>query len=88
MEATITPEWTLTDRLAKARHTAKLSQSELGRRLGLSLSTITRYETGSAEPKLAVILAWAMACGVSTSWLLGLDAAPDTEAVTKGYLAA
>lgn len=66
----VVPEWTLSDRLAKARHMSGLSQAELAERLGLSLKSIARYEQGTHEPKRATLLAWAMACGVDPAWLI------------------
>ena len=64
----ITPEWTLTDRLQKARHVAGLDQVELAARLGVHERTVKRYEAGQGS-KRTVLLAWALACGVDPVWL-------------------
>lgn len=78
----ITPQWTLADRLTKARDTAKLSQEQLGERIDVHVRTIRRYETDGYVPRKAVLLAWAMACGVSPQWLIGGPEDGDTTPVT------
>ena len=62
------PQWTASDRLAKARKVADLSQTQLAERLGISERTIKRYEAG-ATPKRGIVLGWAMATGVNATWL-------------------
>jgi transcriptional regulator with XRE-family HTH domain len=62
------PEWTLADRLRKARESAGLSQQEMADHLGLSRVTVGTYENG-ATPKLAVLRVWAMRTGVPLDWL-------------------
>jgi transcriptional regulator with XRE-family HTH domain len=47
------------------------SQSELGRRSGVSQQQIARFITGEREPLLSTALALARACGVSLGWLTG-----------------
>jgi transcriptional regulator with XRE-family HTH domain len=87
MTTTMTvPTWTLADRLAKARANRGISQGELADILGLSLKTVSRYETGQNEPRRATLLGWALACGVDADWLIGSE--QGTIAVTKGYLVA
>ena len=65
------PAWTLGDRLAKARQTRHLSQTEMAHLLGLSLRSVNRYEVGALEPKRQTLLAWAMATGVDPEWAHG-----------------
>ncbi|TNC19080.1 helix-turn-helix domain-containing protein [Amycolatopsis alkalitolerans] len=65
------PQWTLADRLRKAREHAELHQRELATRLGLSRTSISSYESASVTPKRPVLLAWSMATGVSFDWLAG-----------------
>lgn len=64
----VIPEWTAADRLVKARNHARLTQSQLAARLGISVKSIKRYEAGAA-PKRAVLLGWGLTCGVSPRWL-------------------
>lgn len=62
------PQWTLADRLVKARGHRDLSQRDVAAALGISLRTVNRYESG--EPaKRGIILGWALACGVDPTWL-------------------
>ncbi len=64
------PEWTLGDRLRKAREDAGLSQSQLATRLAVSRNTIGNAETGSHRPLPITIKAWADETGVPHAWLL------------------
>ena len=61
--------WTLADRLRKARQSASLTQDALAGTLGLSRSTVNRYETGRAHPGRAVLIAWAQATAVDMDFL-------------------
>ncbi|SRR6266568_2174218 len=70
-EDTAIPEWTPGDRLRKAREHARLSQAELAARTGISLSSVSRYETGTTRPSRPVVLAWSLCTGVELEWLLG-----------------
>ena len=63
------PEWTVSDRLRKAREFAGIDQFELARRAGLGRNTISNYERGAVTPRRANMLAWAMATGVPIAWL-------------------
>ena len=65
------PEWTLADRLRKARGDAGYSQAELATVTGISRQSINRYETGRAVPDRPKLLAWATACHVDYGWLTG-----------------
>lgn len=66
-----TPEWTLGDRLAKARGTAGLTQEELADRLGVSKKTVVRYEHDMGS-NLHMVEQWAAVCGVDRGWVLGV----------------
>lgn len=68
------PEWTLGDRLRKAREAAGLSQTELADLAGISRRSISKYESDDARPKRPQLIAWAMATGVPLSWLQDGDA--------------
>lgn len=66
------PEWTVSDRLRKAREHAGLHQDELADAIDVSVRTISRYETGDVtQPRRIVLRQWALACGVSYEWLVG-----------------
>ncbi|MCW2693959.1 MAG: family transcriptional regulator [Mycobacterium sp.] len=65
----IVPEWTLGDRLRKARLLTNLEQKDLAEAMGLAPTTIGSYEKGITPPKLGVLKLWSMATGVSLAWL-------------------
>jgi transcriptional regulator with XRE-family HTH domain len=65
------PEWTLADRLRKARELAGYSQAELATVTGISRQSINSYETGRTTPRRPQLLAWATACHVEYEWLTG-----------------
>ncbi|KXI52414.1 helix-turn-helix transcriptional regulator [Bacillus paranthracis] len=56
--------------LHKLRIQHKLSQSELGERLGRAKATISRYETGKKNPSLPTLCAYAEYFGVTVDHLL------------------
>jgi transcriptional regulator with XRE-family HTH domain len=63
------PEWTLGNRLWRARTHAQLTQQELATKLGVGLRVVKEGEADKRGPKRWVVLAWAMVCGVDASWL-------------------
>jgi transcriptional regulator with XRE-family HTH domain len=69
LDGEVVPEWTLADRLRKARLHAGLEQADLAREIGIGRSTIVNYEAGKTEPSRPVLLSWALRCGVSFEWL-------------------
>jgi transcriptional regulator with XRE-family HTH domain len=71
------PEWTITDRLRKARELTGMDQTEFADALGVSRSTVSNYERGSRVYRRPVLLAWAMSSGVPLEWLhTGQQSAP------------
>lgn len=66
-----TPEWTLPDRLAKARDFAGLDQAALADLTGISRASISAWENGHREPRRPGLLAIAFATGVPLQWLAG-----------------
>lgn len=74
---TIIPEWTLGDRLAKARKRTGMSQEQFGAALGgYKRSTVANFETGVTVPKELVVREWSRITDVPEWWLWGSDA-PD-----------
>jgi transcriptional regulator with XRE-family HTH domain len=63
------PEFTLTDRLRKAREHRGLDQGGLAALMGLSVRSIRNYEAGRTTPRRPQLIAWAFATGVSFQWL-------------------
>ena len=64
------PEWSLADRLVKARRWAGLEQEDLAADFGMTHQAISKYERGLSVPKLVVIKQWAARTNVSLEWLL------------------
>ena len=64
------------DRLNQAMKENSLTMSDLARATGLNRSTISRYLSGTIEPKRDALGAMAKALHVSPSWLMG-DTIPD-----------
>jgi transcriptional regulator with XRE-family HTH domain len=58
-------------RIRMHRARLRLSQSDLGDRIGLSTNGISLIERGEVDPRASVIRAIADALGVSTDYLLG-----------------
>ena len=67
------------ERLAAARHSAGLTQEEVADRVGLSPTSITRYETGIVKPSTVSLKALANLYGKSFEWLQGEDEVPQAE---------
>lgn len=67
------PQWTLGERLAKARKDARLEQEHMARIFNVSTSAISNWEKDISQPRkmLAVIATWAAETGVPQGWLLG-----------------
>lgn len=73
----IVPQWTMADRLRKARETAGLEQDALAKELGVSRNTVSSYERGKVAPRRPVLIAWALRTGVPLAWLMhGVDGGP------------
>jgi SOS-response transcriptional repressor LexA len=58
----------LSDRILYARQNAALTQKELARRVGISLTTIYNLESGKAKHSRRIVTI-AMVCGVEPAWL-------------------
>lgn len=65
------PQWTLADRLLKARVSAELEQHDLAELTGISRQSISNYERGKYVPRRPALLAIAFATGVPLQWLAG-----------------
>lgn len=70
------PEWTLGDRLAKARNRAGLEQKHMARMFACSTAAVSAWERDENQPRtmLEVAKAWAKETNVPLDWLLlGVD---------------
>lgn len=60
----LAPEFAVASLLIEARTKAKLSQTELAKKMGTSQSTIARLESGAAKPSLSTLERFAKATGM------------------------
>lgn len=74
----IVPEFSLGDRLRKAREIAGLEQIALAHAIDVHRQTVARYESGASIPRRPVMLSWALMTGVSLDWLATGDVAIST----------
>lgn len=63
------PQWTIGDRLRKAREMTGLTQVQFAERVGLSRATVNNSELNKSQPRKSVVLLWAMETGVDREWL-------------------
>lgn len=62
---------TLGDRIRMHRARLRLSQTDLARKIGISLTSMSAIETGQTDPRASRIRAIADALDVSADYLLG-----------------
>lgn len=82
------PQWTLADRLRKAREQSGLSQQELAEQARIARGTVSAAENGRRRPSGSVVSMWALATGVSRDWLLGDDRVNPSDALDEMRLVA
>lgn len=76
----LVPQWTLGDRLRKARVAAGLSQVELGEQISVSRRQIIDYENDKKTPSRGHLLLWQMMTRVPAVWLVtGTEPEPGTD---------
>lgn len=63
-------DFTIADRMRKAREVAGLEQAELADRMGAHRGTISNYENGKTNPRKMYVLAWAHHTGAPYHWLM------------------
>lgn len=61
------------DRIAEARKAKKITQEELGKRIGVAKSTVSGYEAGNRRPDSNMLLKLARTLNVSVDYLIGHD---------------
>lgn len=82
----LVPEWTIADRLRKARESAGYGQVEFSQRTSMARGTISAAENGKRVPSRANIRLWAMATGVPFEWLVNGETPPDGGGVSMSRL--
>lgn len=70
-EAATIPEWSLPERLGKARQTAGLSPIEMASRLGVTDRTVRNWESGATRVTKAQVIAYATVTKVPVAWIEG-----------------
>lgn len=65
----VIPEWTLGDRLRKARATTGLNTADFAELIGVSQKTVNNAESDHHKVRRIVLNAWALATGVAPEWL-------------------
>ena len=63
------PEFTIADRLRKAREITGLDQGEFAKASNMSRTTIVNYEQGHRVPRAIYVRVWADVAGVSVEWI-------------------
>jgi transcriptional regulator with XRE-family HTH domain len=61
------------ERFTARRSEAGLSQDDIAKKLGLTSSAVSTWETGKRAPSLKVLVRLTDLLGCSAEWLLGLD---------------
>jgi transcriptional regulator with XRE-family HTH domain len=64
---------TLGDRIRMHRARLRLSQAELGKRVGLSTNSVSAIEADRTDPRVSMVRRIAKELGVSMDYLLGDD---------------
>ncbi|WP_434056286.1 helix-turn-helix domain-containing protein [Georgenia wangjunii] len=74
-EGTWIPEWTLADRLRKARQSTGLRQREFAEKLEVGAPAYAQWESGNNQPRDIVTLARRieMLTSIPATWILGLN---------------
>lgn len=63
------PQWTLADRMRKARREAGMTPEEMADALQVSAVTVRNYETERTRPSHPTLVVWAQVSGVPLEWL-------------------
>ena len=84
--AMMNEEKALAERIQRARNEAGLSQEELGTRLGIEQSTVSKIETGISEIGAIRLVRIATVLGRPVTWFLGLDTGLSDEESTVLHL--
>ncbi|MCK7612109.1 helix-turn-helix domain-containing protein [Roseibium sediminicola] len=83
--STSSSDYTLGERICKARDASGLSTAQLARRLGIKTATLQSWESDRSEPRSNKLVLLAGVLNVSPTWLLvgrGTPPATDTPVVS------
>jgi transcriptional regulator with XRE-family HTH domain len=65
----VIPQWTVPDKIRKAREHAGLSQQELADRLSVTRTSVVNWERGHTRPLRLILRLLAQETGVDEQWL-------------------
>ena len=65
------PQWSVGDRMRKARVGAGLKQPEMATEIGIGHRSVINYEADLRTPPRPVLVSWALRTGVPLWWLQG-----------------
>jgi transcriptional regulator with XRE-family HTH domain len=63
------PEWTIGDRMGKARRAAGIRTADMCEYLGIHRNSLNAYEHDRSRPPKSVVRLWAQRCDVPLDWL-------------------
>ena len=79
------PQWTIADRLRKAREMTGMDQSHFAEHAGLSRQGVNAAERGQSTPRRSTLKLWALSTGVPLHWIeTGETPSPGGEGVSGG----
>ncbi|WP_430592452.1 helix-turn-helix transcriptional regulator [Humidisolicoccus flavus] len=78
-QAGVVPQWTLSDRLRKARELTGLEAQEFANEVGISRQSVSAIERGRTVPRELTLRAWALRSGVALEWLKTGNAPPTND---------
>ena len=79
------PQWTIADRLRKAREMTGMDQGQFAEHAGLSRTGVNAAEGGKTTPRRSTLKLWALASGVPLHWIeTGETPSPGGEVVSGG----
>ena len=71
------PQWTVADRLRKAREITGMTQTDFGSLMYLTRKQVGNVETGVTKAGKELLIKWAMASNVDLEWLKTGEGSPD-----------
>jgi transcriptional regulator with XRE-family HTH domain len=80
------PAWTVQDRFRKAREHARLNQTQLAEKTGISRRTVSAIENGEKTPGVKEVNLWHLVTGVPIAWLQTGEAPHDGGAPDPSHL--
>ena len=63
------PQWTVADRLRKAREMTGMDQGQFAEHAGLSRTGVNAAEGGKTTPRRSTLKLWALSTGVPLQWI-------------------